>query len=114
MQAPYRITTLLVLAIMVSVTPVTFSEPLKNLVIVDDGLSVDSPLNTLDDYIRLSLINPDYLTASKIKQRVENWLGPEMVQLQSDSLILIQAPRTASARVEFIAALLALELPPAL
>jgi alpha-D-ribose 1-methylphosphonate 5-triphosphate diphosphatase PhnM len=47
-----------------------------------------------------------------LSQQIESWLGPGMVRIDSDSLIRVQAPRDPTARVQFIAALLALDLTP--
>ena len=86
------------------------AESLKNLVLIADGLAVDDPENEQDDYLRLTLLQPSYKQAAQIKVQVEDWLGPGMVELHSASLILVQAPRAPTARVNFIAALLALDI----
>jgi flagellar basal body P-ring protein FlgI len=84
--------------------------PISDLTTVNDGLDFENPDNISDDYIRLTLLTPSYQTANQIKQAVENWLGPDLVRIESNELILIQAPRDSSARIEFIAALLALDV----
>lgn len=88
----------------------SIAAPIGDLTTVNDGLDFENPENISDDYIRLTLLTPSYQTANQIKQTVENWLGPDMVRIESNVLILIQAPRDSSARIEFIAALLAQEI----
>lgn len=92
-------------------TLTAIAEPISARVTVLDGLDIDNPENIADDYVRLQLPEPDYATASQIKQAVELWLGPDMVDIQSGRLLRVQAPRNPSERVEFIAALLGLEIP---
>lgn len=86
------------------------AEPLRALVNVDDGLQFDEPTNIADDYVRLTLVNPSYTTASAIQKSVTDFLGPGLVEVQSNALVLIQAPRDSGQRVSFIAALLELEI----
>ncbi len=85
-------------------------EPLENLVMVNDGLDFDSPENISDDYIRLTLITPSYKTMSELTEKISQWLGPGLTRVESNELILIQAPRDSGARVQFIAALLMLDI----
>lgn len=87
-----------------------FSEPLKNLVLINDGLDVENSENISDDYIRLTLLEPSYQSASSIKLSIEVWLGPDMVILNSKESLKVQAPRDSSQRIQFISALLALEI----
>jgi flagellar basal body P-ring protein FlgI len=87
-----------------------YAEPLINLVLIADGLDAENVENISDDYVRLTLVNPSYSDATAIKLAIENWLGPDMVVLDSASSIKIQAPRDSSKRVQFISALLALDI----
>jgi len=90
---------------------VTWADKLETIVTVYDGLDFDSVDNISDDYIRLHLTAPSYKTMATIDKLITNWLGPDITRIESDTLILIQAPRNAHARIQFIAALLDLELP---
>ena len=83
---------------------------LETLTTIDDGLDPASAASIQDDYIRLTLLTPSYQQANAIKVAIENWLGPNMVRLESSSRILIQAPRDPSQRVSFLAALMSLEV----
>ena len=84
--------------------------PLASLVTVDDGLSQTNTTSIADDYVRLTLINPSYQLANQIRTAVENWLGPEMVFVESAQAMRIQAPRNPTQRVAFLAALMALDV----
>jgi flagellar basal body P-ring protein FlgI len=86
------------------------AELLQNLATVQDGLDMTNAETISDDYIRFTLALPSYTTVAQAKLAIENWLGPEMVQIESDSMFLVQAPRDANARVEFIAALMQLDI----
>ena len=89
-----------------------WAEPLLSQVTVADGLNPVADEPRTDDYVRLTLINPSYQRVATLSQQIESWLGPGMVRIDSDSLIRVQAPRDPTARVQFIAALLALDLTP--
>jgi hypothetical protein len=89
-----------------------WAEPLLSQVTVEDGLNPVADEPRTDDYVRLTLINPSYQRMATLSQQIESWLGPGMVRIDSDSLIRVQAPRDPTARVQFIAALLALDLTP--
>jgi flagellar basal body P-ring protein FlgI len=91
---------------------VSYAEPLINLVTVEDGLEVDNVENISDDYIRLTLLNPSYQQATAIQLSIEQWLGPNMVTVDSSANIKVQAPRDSSQRVRFISALLNLDIAP--
>jgi flagellar basal body P-ring protein FlgI len=96
--------------VLVSFSSFVFAEPLANLVSVEDGLDLQSTENIADDYIRLTLLNPSYQGASSIKLAIENWLGTSMVILDSVDKLKVQAPRDSSTRIEFVSALLALDI----
>jgi hypothetical protein len=98
--------------LMALLAQLAWAEPLRLWVTIDDGLNPEATDPRSDDYVRLSLIIPSYQSMATLSERVDSWLGPGMVQIRSDSLVLIQAPRDSHARVKFIAALLALEMPP--
>ena len=87
-----------------------YAEPLINLVQIADGLEIDSNENIADDFIRLSLINPTYQTAAAIQQSIEDWLGPNMVIIDSVTMLKVQAPRDSTKRIQFISALLTLDI----
>jgi flagellar basal body P-ring protein FlgI len=87
-----------------------WAEPIAKLASVQDGLEYGSEENLSDDYIRLDLYQASYQTASNIQTAVTNWLGPDMVIIKSNEQVLIQAPRDSSKRIEFITALLLLEI----
>jgi flagellar basal body P-ring protein FlgI len=99
-----------VLVILLIATVSANAELLQNLVEIDDGLNFDSIENISDDYIRLALITPDYKTVAETKKSIDDWLGNGMVTIKSNQEILVQAPRDANARIEFIAALLQLNI----
>lgn len=86
------------------------AEPLKNLVSVEDGLADSTGTSSSDDYIRLTLVNPDYQSAAAIHNAIDQWLGPNMVIVQSKELLLVQAPRDPGSRISFISALLDLDI----
>lgn len=86
------------------------AEPIANLAAVDDGLNPATAGNISDDYIRLNLFQPSYQTANSINSAITEWLGPNMVIVKDRGLILVQAPRDSSARVEFVSALLELDI----
>ncbi|MBU2864143.1 flagellar basal body P-ring protein FlgI [Reinekea forsetii] len=98
------------LILLISLSIATHAEPLSNLASVEDGLKSTNLDNVSDDYIRLTLNVGSYQTASAIKNAVESWLGPDMVIVESVSLLKIQAPRDSTARVEFLSALLNLDI----
>jgi len=98
------------LGLMAFLAQLAWAEPLLSLVTIDDGLNPEAADPRPDDYIRLTLIIPSYQTMATLGEQIDRWLGPGMVQIRSNSLVLVQAPRNAQARVQFIAALLALDL----
>jgi len=100
------------MGLMALLAQLAWAEPLRSLVTIDDGLNPEATDPRRDDYIRLTLINPSYQSMATLSEQIDRWLGPGMVEIRSDSLILVQAPRNGKARVQFIAALLALELAP--
>jgi flagellar basal body P-ring protein FlgI len=106
LQTSWRIC--LIVGLMLSFT--IAAQPLGEMVSVEDGLAPENPENIQDDHIRLILLVPDYSKAAIIKKRIEDWLGPDMVIVQNDALLMVQAPRDPTERVMFIAVLLALEL----
>lgn len=99
------------LVVFIFVIQFTFAAPLESLVTVNDGLNNDDPNNISDDYIRLTLTKPSYATATEIQNRVTDFLGPGLVEVRSNALVFIQAPRSPSERVAFIAALMTLDIP---
>ncbi|MFQ3230799.1 hypothetical protein [Reinekea sp.] len=101
---------LFITSMLIVLSSAIFSEPLKNLVLINDGLDVENSENISDDYIRLTLLEPSYQSASSIKLSIEVWLGPDMVILNSKESLKVQAPRDSSQRIQFISALLALEI----
>jgi len=46
----------------------------------------------------------------KIKQAIDNWLGPGVVIIDSQATLKVQAPRAPTARIEFLSALLQLQV----
>lgn len=100
----------IIIGLVFCLSSAVFSEPLINLVSVEDGLAFDSNENISDDYIRLTLLNPSYQAAASIQQSIENWLGPDMVIVDAIDTLKVQAPRDSTKRVKFISALLALEI----
>ena len=96
--------------ILTSLSCYTLAAPIGDVVIVNDGLNNTEPTTIEDDYIRLTLVDPGYKNAANLRQSIEDWLGPNMVILRSSSEILVQAPRDSSKRIEFIAALIQLEV----
>jgi flagellar basal body P-ring protein FlgI len=99
----------LFLIILLSCTQLS-AEPLVNLATIEDGLDSNSPENISDDYIRIILLTPSYRTVANAQAVIENWLGPDMVQITSNAEFLVQAPRNPNDRVAFISALLQLEI----
>lgn len=99
----------LLLIILFSSTQI-FAEALMNIATVEDGLDHNNTENVSDDYIRITLLSPSYNTVTRAQIAIENWLGPNMVQVTSNAEFLVQAPRNPNDRVAFISALLQLDV----
>jgi len=102
--------TLATIFLLLSFAVTTNAATLESIATFADGLDMSSDTNVQDDYVRLTLLSPSYQQANAIKVAVEEWLGPDMVILESATSILVQAPRDSSKRVQFLAALSLLEI----
>ncbi len=96
--------------LLTSLMTAVFAAPLGDLVIVNDGLDASNPETIQDDYIRLTLSQPGYHQVVKIKQAIDDWLGPGVVIVDSQATLKVQAPRASTERIEFLSALLQLQV----
>lgn len=98
------------IAVLICIVPL-FAEPLNYYVTVREYEDEEhlQPV-PLDDYVRLDLIQPDFVTANQIRLAIEDWLGPDLVIVPDNGSVWVQAPRNPTNRVSFLAALLQLEI----
>ncbi len=67
----------------------------------------------LGDSLVLNLNNPDFTTARRVAEGINNLLGPEVAEPLDSTSIRVRAPRVASQRVTFLSVLENLEVEPA-
>lgn len=105
-----RAKSVLMLIFILTATLSVRAETLATLITVEDGLDQPPNATSFDDVIYLSLIQPSYANATSVTTRINEWLGPGMAQAETNERIRVYAPRDPSKRVEFIAALLELQI----
>ncbi|WP_111496424.1 MULTISPECIES: flagellar basal body P-ring protein FlgI [Marinobacter] len=83
---------------------------------IPNGASVErevtSPFSR-GDTITFDLLQPDFTTARRVVDVINNTLGPDMAYAQDASSIRVKAPRDPSQRVSFLSVLENLEVNPA-
>ena len=83
---------------------------------IPDGATVERSVpNAFDrgDSITLNLNNPDFTTAKRVEEAINQLLGPEVAQALDAASIRVQAPRDPSQRVSFLSILENLDVSPA-
>ena len=83
---------------------------------IPQGATVERKVPTAfseGDTITLNLRNPDFTTARRVVEAVNDRLGPETAYAKNASSVRVRAPRDASQRVSFLSILENIEITPA-
>ncbi|CAH0540883.1 flagellar basal body P-ring protein FlgI [Vibrio marisflavi] len=80
--------------------------------LISRGATVEKEVPTpfgRGDYITFNLVDPDFTTAQRLADTVNNFLGPNMASAVDSTSIKVRAPRDISQRVAFLSAVENLE-----